>query len=200
MPFGIGSAIEIYQKRQHEIVQGFSGVLIIADNFLVFGRGSNIREANGKAESAVKIVKQHIKKSVDGGVDFFKSLLQWRNTPNKLNFSPIERLYSRKTRCTIPMLPSLLNPRICVGVTSNIESQRSLAKKYYDRRTKVYRNIETGQKVMVKVVPNSDSWQQGVVKEKVQPASYIVSSNGADYRWSSVHVKPKSLAVDRSKC
>lgn len=32
------------------------------------------RKANGKAESAVKIVKQLTGKSVDGGIDFYKSL------------------------------------------------------------------------------------------------------------------------------
>lgn len=35
MPFGISSAPEIYQKRQHEVVEGLSGVQVMADDILV---------------------------------------------------------------------------------------------------------------------------------------------------------------------
>lgn len=152
------------------------------------------QQANGKAESAVKIVKQLIKKSADGGADFYKSLLQLRNTPNKIGASPVERLYSRKTRCTIPVLPAKLKPKVCINVKKNIELHRSVAKKYYDRRSKIQQEIVPGDRVMVKVDPKSGVWQQGLVKEHIQPSSFIVSSADKQYRRSGVHVKPQPVA------
>ena len=40
MPFGISSAPEEYQRRMHDVVQGLPGVEIIADDILVYGKGS----------------------------------------------------------------------------------------------------------------------------------------------------------------
>lgn len=45
MPFGIKSAMEIYQKRQHLLLQGLKGVVCIADDILVFGSGETTEEA-----------------------------------------------------------------------------------------------------------------------------------------------------------
>ena len=39
MPFGICSAPEIFQRRIHEVIEGLTGVEVIADNFVVVGRG-----------------------------------------------------------------------------------------------------------------------------------------------------------------
>jgi hypothetical protein len=45
MPFGISSAPEEYQRRQHEIVEDLDGVANIADDILVFGCGDTVEEA-----------------------------------------------------------------------------------------------------------------------------------------------------------
>ena len=37
MPFGINSAPEIWQQRMHELVEGLTGVEVIADDFLIVG-------------------------------------------------------------------------------------------------------------------------------------------------------------------
>jgi len=37
LPFGISSALEIYQKRMNQILEGMSGVLRLIDDILVFG-------------------------------------------------------------------------------------------------------------------------------------------------------------------
>ena len=39
MPFGICSAPEIFQRRIHEVIEGLTGVEVIADDFVVVGRG-----------------------------------------------------------------------------------------------------------------------------------------------------------------
>ena len=44
MPFGISSAPEVYQRRMHDIIQGLPGVEVIADDILVYGKGSTKEE------------------------------------------------------------------------------------------------------------------------------------------------------------
>ena len=39
MPFGINSAPEVWQQRMHDLVEGLTGVEVIADDFLVCGFG-----------------------------------------------------------------------------------------------------------------------------------------------------------------
>ena len=46
MPFGISSAPEIFQRKMHEIIEGVQGVEVVADDFLVVGRGESFEEAN----------------------------------------------------------------------------------------------------------------------------------------------------------
>lgn len=45
MPFGISTAPEEYQRRQHEILEGLKGISNIADDILVYGCGDTIEEA-----------------------------------------------------------------------------------------------------------------------------------------------------------
>ena len=45
MPFGVSLGPEEYQRRQHEALEGLSGVVNKADDILVFGRGGSLEEA-----------------------------------------------------------------------------------------------------------------------------------------------------------
>ena len=45
MPFGICSAPEIFQHRMHEVIEGLIGVEVIADDFVVVGRGDTAQIA-----------------------------------------------------------------------------------------------------------------------------------------------------------
>ena len=45
MPFGICSAPEIFQRRMHELIEGLMGVEVVADDFVVVGRGHTEAEA-----------------------------------------------------------------------------------------------------------------------------------------------------------
>ena len=44
LPFGISSAPEIFQMRMNEIIEGLEGVEVVADDFLIIGRGQNMEE------------------------------------------------------------------------------------------------------------------------------------------------------------
>ncbi|XP_028519732.1 uncharacterized protein K02A2.6 [Exaiptasia diaphana] len=95
--------------------------------------------SNGKAESAVKVVKQLFKKSNDP----FMALLNYRNTPTEgLDTSPTQRLMSRRTRTLLSTVSSLLNPEVPRDVKRKIEKKRQKAKLYYDQKVKVLPQIE----------------------------------------------------------
>ena len=42
MPFGKSTAPQEFQSRQHEVLEGLSGVEVIADDILVYGSGDII--------------------------------------------------------------------------------------------------------------------------------------------------------------
>ena len=45
MPFGINSAPEVWQQRMHQLIEGLTGIEVIADDFLVCRYGDNKEEA-----------------------------------------------------------------------------------------------------------------------------------------------------------
>lgn len=45
LPFGISTAPEEFQRRQHEIIDGLTGVQVIADDFLIYGQGDTQEQA-----------------------------------------------------------------------------------------------------------------------------------------------------------
>ena len=51
--------------------------------------------SNGKAEDAVKIAKTLLRKVKRSKLDFYKALLDWRNTPTEgVNASPLQQIFS----------------------------------------------------------------------------------------------------------
>ena len=68
-------------------------------NFQHITSSPHHHKSNGKAESAVKIVKRIIKRAWRHNEDQWAALLEWRNsiTPN-MNSSSAQRLMSRRTR------------------------------------------------------------------------------------------------------
>ena len=92
-------------------------------------------QGNGKAESAVKIAKNILKKSRNE--DPHLALLAYRNTRQQgYNYSPAERLMSRKLQDIIPTATSqlvlkLACPRV---VQENIAERRNRLKVQYDKK------------------------------------------------------------------
>ena len=67
--------------------------------------------SNGKAESAVQIAKNLIRKALDLAAkeDPWLAILAYRNTPTQdLNTSVVQRFLGRRTRSTLPMKTSLM--------------------------------------------------------------------------------------------
>ena len=69
-------------------------------------------QSNGKSESAVEIAKNIIKKAKRANQDIQLALLEWRNTPDLTGISPVQKLYSRRTKTLIPTANVLLKPRM----------------------------------------------------------------------------------------
>ncbi|XP_053691200.1 retrovirus-related Pol polyprotein from transposon 412 [Sabethes cyaneus] len=86
LPFGISSAPEIFQSKLQEIIQGLNGVECLADDLLIYGRGSTVEEAlrdhNVNLEILLARLKQnHVKlnksklKLCETSVKFFGHVL-----------------------------------------------------------------------------------------------------------------------------
>ena len=74
-------------------------------------------QSNGKAESAVKTCKMLLKRADLAKTDIYLALLDHRNTPTEqTNLSPVQRLFSRRTRTLLPMSTKLLKPDHYAGV------------------------------------------------------------------------------------
>jgi transposase InsO family protein len=133
---------------------------------------------NGKAESAVKVVKSLMKKSTD----MYLALLHYRNTPQQGHtFSPAQRSLGRRTRSTLPVAKQLLNPEGSASelVQAQITAKRQQAKKHYDMQARNdHAEIDIGDFVYTKPAPQNKSkpWQYGKVVTKSGPRSYRVET------------------------
>ena len=89
---------------------------------------------NGKAKSAVKIVKNILKKSREE--DSYIALLTYRNTPQQSHvYSLAQRLMCRRLWDLIPMATSKLQLQLTVPsvVNQNIAERKQKAKAHYDK-------------------------------------------------------------------
>lgn len=141
-------------------------------------------QSNGKAESAVKIAKNMVKKCNKNQDDLWKSILDWRNTPTvDMASSPSQRLMSRRTRHSLPMSQELLQPKLVDDVTDKVKFKRQKAKFYYDRTTKELPELEIGQPVRMRATTDPEKkWSYGTCVDNVGKRSYLVEVNNRQYR------------------
>ncbi|XP_055590629.1 uncharacterized protein K02A2.6-like [Uranotaenia lowii] len=150
------------------------------------------QQANGKSEAAVKIAKRLLKKAEESGTDCWYALLHWRNIPNKVGSSPATRLFSRSTRCGVPVAAERLCPKVVENVPPAIEKNRKKAKYYYDKKSKPLPELQKGAPVHVQLRPDtSKTWSPGTIANRLNDRSYLVNVDGVDYRRSLVHLKPR---------
>ena len=150
-------------------------------------------KSNGKAESAVKIIKGIISKAKKEGMDMWKCILEWRNSPTPgTSSSPSQRLMSRRTRSMLPCSQTMYKPEVQTTVTEQIIRKRKQAKYYHDRQAKSLPKLVIGQPVRVKVHPQQprSSWRPGTVESTTPaPRSYIVKVDGRKYRRNRIHIR-----------
>jgi RNase H-like domain found in reverse transcriptase/Reverse transcriptase (RNA-dependent DNA polymerase)/Integrase zinc binding domain/Integrase core domain len=151
------------------------------------------KEGNGKAEATVKIAKQLIKKCRQNKQDIHLALLTARNTPNKVGSSPAQRLFSRRTRCSLPFAQDMLVPMLQEDVTAKISLNKREAKYYHDRKAKPMPELNVGEQVYVKLKGQDDKWTKGQVQQQVKSRSYDVTVNDRTYRRNQLHIKPANI-------
>lgn len=149
-------------------------------------------KSNGKAESAVKIVKSLCKRAKADGTDAWMAILHWRNTPTEgMDSSPAQRLMSRRLKTSLPVADSLLQPQVVVGVTEKLQWKRRFAKSTYDRSAKDLPELTVGDQIRMKPLPGDRTgrWQLGRCVQKVAPRSFVVDVNGTLYRRNRVDLR-----------
>lgn len=148
-------------------------------------------QGNGKAESAVKIAKNILKK----GGDLQLALLDYRNTPGVLvESSPVQRLMNRRTRTMLPTTDALLIPEAVdpTLVYDQMEMKRRMAKKYYDRGARSLPELHIGEPVRVldKKGFGKHKWVKGQCLDKVGPRSFLVETSDGIYRRNRKWLRP----------
>lgn len=146
--------------------------------------------SNGHAESAVKAMKDLIKKNwrPSGVLDqsgFDKAILEWRNTPRDDGLSPAEWLFGRGLRTLLPVHPESLK-RLDDFRLLKAESRRAEKaenkKIYYDSSSKSLPTLKIGTHVRIQD-PKFKTWGKiGIIKSiRKNKRSYVIESNGKEY-------------------
>ena len=152
-------------------------------------------QGNGKAESAVKVAKNILKKS--GQEDPYLALLAYRNTPQQgYTYSPAERLMSRKLKDIIPAIPTLLQPCPIDNsvVTEDIMKRRKQSKIQYDKKaSQPIKNLEVEDRVWAKPREKNKPWIYGKVVGKSNERSYVMQTPLGFVRRNRKHIQKAKL-------
>ena len=139
-------------------------------------------KSNGKAESAVKIVKSLFKKCKDAKRSEQLSILDWNNTISEgEKVSPSEKLFGRKARTLLPIHKNKLKPRD--NRREEIETMKEKKNKqreYYDRSIREYNKIEVEDSIQIKL-PNQKTWTKGRCIESLDNRKYKVEVKDTEY-------------------
>lgn len=160
-------------------------------NFEHYTSSPNHSQGNGKAEATVKIAKQMIKKGLESENDFYEMILIERNTPNKIGYSPAQRLFSRNLRCTVPIKEACLQPKVPKEVRKNIDEQKQKTKNYYDRKTTILRYPKQNEEVVFRKNKNDKQWTKGYIENEVTPRSCTIRAEGKYFRRNLVDIKSR---------
>ena len=138
-------------------------------------------KSNGKAESAVKVVKGLFKKALKDKKDPWLSLLDYRNTPTAgIHSSPVQRLMSRRTKTLVPIATNLLYPEVTEGVAEKIHQKRQKTKSYHDKNAKELPDLDIGQEVCIAPTHRGKTWEAGTCLQKLSDRSYLIETSGGE--------------------
>ena len=150
------------------------------------------QRANGKTESAVKIMKSLLMKAHKDGGDPYEAMLEQRNTPRQdTGRSPAEVMFNRRTRS---FLPSMSNSSMDPLVKEKRQTCKHSIKKAHDRKSRRLSKIDVGQSVFFQHT-EGQNWKLGKVTDILGPNTHEISgSSGGTYRRNRVHTRPTSIA------
>ena len=149
-------------------------------------------QSNGKAESAVKIVKTLLRKAEKTKLSPYEALLDQHNTPTAgITTSPAQRFLNRRTRTEVPMKATLLTPEIAETVLAEKTKKHQKSQAYYDRTAKDLNELKPGDTIRVKPegLLKGQEWKKGTVSQNCGYRSYDVNVDGKLLRRNRVHLK-----------
>ena len=148
-------------------------------------------QSNGKAESAVKIMKNLIKKAKENNEDPFVALMELRNTPRQyVERSPAQMMLGRKPRTFLPQKPDK------ASVPKSQSVRQESVKKHYDKSAKDLKPLEVGSPVYFRTPQNK--WGAGKVVSKNDRKYKVLSEDGTIYIRNRVHLNKKYSPFDNA--
>ncbi|CAH1252634.1 RTL1 [Branchiostoma lanceolatum] len=149
-------------------------------------------QSNGKVENAVKTAKRLMEKAKLAQADPYLALLDFRNTPTQeIGSSPAQRLFSRRTKTTLPMKTTLLEPKVQSNIPRKLHQAKQRQRKYYNRGARDMPPLNVGD--TVRCEPNTHrtkQWKRGKVVADLGGRSYEVETeDGGKYRRNRRHLR-----------
>lgn len=185
-----------------------NGAYYTSEEFQNFTKKYNIRHmtssprhasSNGLAEIYVKIAKRILQKSKDGNTDPYVPLLEYRNTPLKCGFSPVQLLMGRRTKSILPVTNSQLMPQNVNHKTARNKmiEQQIKTKTYFDKTARKLPSINVGQNVRVQ---RNKLWEPGKIISQHNDHSFNVQTpDGSIYRRNRVFINDSKQQAISSK-
>lgn len=160
-------------------------------------------QANGAAESGVKIAKRILRQK-----DVFSALRTYRCTPTAatgFEFSPSELMIGRNIRIHVPCVPEKLSPKW--PKYEHVKEQHVKSKdkqQFFFNRRHAAQNLPVltaGDKVRIKL-DNEKRWEKEgtVVNGDTANRTYIVKTNNGTYRRNRVHLQKVPLHLQKAPC
>ena len=150
-------------------------------------------QSNGKAESAVKIIKGMMRKCIQANSDQYLALLEFRSTPRQDGPSPAFKMFGRKLNTNLPMK----NSDNMQNIYDRKRERRESVKKSYDRNAIDLPDLPEGQTVLFKKQPQAREWEKGRVVSQHGDRSYVIlGETGGTYRRNRVHIRPTQISFE----
>ena len=144
------------------------------------------------AESAVKSVKNLLRRAAESKLDPYLAMLDYRNTPTQdADASHAQRNLGRRTRTLLPMTSSLLNPS---QIDTAFAKRRQRLKKsrsswYYNKGAKDLNPLQEGDTVRMKpCILGQKTWKHGTVNKRLDERSYEVETESGVLRRNRVYM------------
>jgi hypothetical protein len=172
-----------------------NGPQFSAENFADFAREwgfSHVTSSplhpisNGLAEKTVSIVKRLFKKAKESQKDPYLAILEYRNTPLEVGFSPNQLFMGRRTKSILPVTNAQLKPQ-CIDpktINKKMKDIKQKQKSCYDKTTRKLPPLKLNEYIRLQV---KNHWEPARVIEIHDDRSYSVQTKtGGIYRRNRV--------------
>lgn len=145
-------------------------------------------KGNGLVERTIQTVKNALQKCYEDGQDPYLALLNLRNMPVVLEYSPAQILMSRMLNSTLPVQTHALQPNVIPHdkIISELKRKQQYSAANHDQRARQRQPLTVGDQVMVKVF---DIWKEGIIVEKVNEKSFWVKTTDGTYRRNKAKIR-----------